>query len=145
MTDQYYMKIALQEAQKALDSGEVPIGSVVVCADQVIAKGYNQTEQLQDVTAHAEIIAITAASNHIGNKYLINCTLYVTLEPCPMCAHAIRLARFKKVIFGAPDEKGGFLRIQPTILHPKTELVSGVESDACSHILHAFFESKRKP
>ena len=111
MTDQHYMKLALQQAHRALDDGEIPIGSLVVCNDQIIAKGFNQTERLNDVTAHAEIIAITAASNYLGNKYLTDCTLYVTLEPCPMCAHALNLAKLKKVVFGTSDVKLGFLRL----------------------------------
>ena len=144
MTDQHYMKLALQQAQQAFDAGEVPIGSVVISQDQIIAKGFNQTELLNDVTAHAEIIAITSASNYLGNKYLNDCTLYVTLEPCPMCAYALNLAKLKKVVFGAPDLKRGFLSLNKNMLHPKTELIQGVLETSCSALLNQFFESKRK-
>ena len=126
MTHEYYMKKALQEALAAKDEGEVPIGSVVVHGELIIGKGYNQTERLHDVTAHAEILAITAAANYIGNKYLHECAVYVTLEPCPMCAYALNLARVKLVVFGAEDMEKGFRAVKANLLHPKTDYVHGI-------------------
>lgn len=137
------MKQALQEAQKAADSGEVPVGAVVVCKDRIIARAHNLTETLNDVTAHAEMQAITAAANHIGAKYLNECTLYVTVEPCVMCAGAIAWAQLGRLVFGTEDEKRGYLRYAPAALHPKTEVVSGVLKDECAGLMKDFFRKRR--
>ena len=126
MTDNDYMKQALAEAQKAFDKDEVPIGAVIVCKGRIIARAHNLTETLNDVTAHAEMQAITAAANNIGGKYLNDCTLYVTVEPCPMCAGAIAWAQMGRVVFGAADEKRGYKRLAPNVMHPKTEVTEGI-------------------
>lgn len=141
--DAYFMKQALIEAHKAFDEGEVPVGAIVVAGNQTIGKGHNLTEKLRDVTAHAEIQAITAASNFLGAKYLKDCTLYVTLEPCSMCAGALYWSQIGKVVYGASDERRGAHHFSPPLFHPHTELVSGVEVDACSKLLKQFFQSKR--
>lgn len=138
-----YMKMALDEASKAYEQGEVPVGAVVVCQGRVIARAHNLTETLTDVTAHAEMQAITAAANYLGGKYLNECTLYVTVEPCVMCAGALGWAQTKRIVFGAADEKRGFQRFAPQALHPKTEVVSGVMADECSALMKAFFCSRR--
>jgi tRNA(adenine34) deaminase len=138
-----YMKMALDEASKAYAQGEVPVGAVVVCQGRVIARAHNLTETLTDVTAHAEMQAITAAANYLGGKYLNECTLYVTVEPCVMCAGALGWAQTKRVVFGATDEKRGFQRFAPHALHPKTEVVSGVMADECSALMKEFFSSRR--
>jgi len=137
------MKQALKEAQKAFEIGEVPIGAVVVSQNTIIARSHNQTEMLTDVTAHAEILAITAASSHLGTKFLNHCTLFVTLEPCPMCAGALRHARFQRVVYGAADEKQGFMRYGKEMLHPTTTLEYGVQHSNCSNILKDFFALAR--
>ncbi|MCL4149781.1 UNVERIFIED_CONTAM: hypothetical protein GTU68_040941 [Idotea baltica] len=137
------MKEALREAQKAMEIGEVPVGAVVVCQNRVIARCYNNTEQLKDVTAHAEILAITAASSFLGSKYLKNCTLFVTLEPCMMCAGALRWSQLDKIVYGADDEKHGFMRYGKEVLHPKTTVEFGVLHEECSSILTKFFTAKR--
>ena len=124
--DTFYMKKALQEAQKAFDRGEVPVGAVVVCRDRIIARSHNLTETLNDVTAHAEMQAITAAAEHLGGKYLTDCTLYVTVEPCPMCAGALAWSQIGGVVYGASDPKRGFSQFTPSLMHPKTEVVSGI-------------------
>jgi len=142
-TDEYFMKQAILEAQKAADSGEIPVGAVIVCQNTIIARAHNQTERLHDVTAHAEIIAITAASEYLQNKYLTDCTLYVTLEPCVMCAGAIHWSRITRVVYGASDEKRGFMRFGKELLHPKTKLEYGVSHEICSTILREFLEKKR--
>ena len=142
--DTFYMKQALKEALRAYQEGEVPVGAVVVCRDHIIARAHNLTETLHDVTAHAEMQAITAASNALGAKYLTNCTLYVTVEPCVMCAGAIGWAQIGRVVFGAADDKRGYRRFAPETLHPKTEVTSGVLADACSALLREFFAKKRK-
>ncbi|TAH27111.1 MAG: nucleoside deaminase [Cytophagales bacterium] len=142
-TDEYFMKIALQEAQKAFAEEEVPVGAVVVCNNKIIGKGYNQTERLVDVTAHAEMIAITAAANYLGSKYLDNCTIYVTLEPCAMCAGALNWAKISKVIFGASDAKNGFSTTNTRLLHPKTEVKSNVLKAECETLLKDFFSRLR--
>ncbi len=142
-SDDFFMKQALQEAEKAYEAGEVPVGAVVVCQNQIIARGYNQTEQLNDVTAHAEIIALTAAANYLGSKYLDDCTLYVTLEPCVMCAGALAWAQLDRLVYGAPDNKRGFMRFGKILLHPKTKLEYGILSKECSLLLKAFFKTKR--
>ena len=142
-TDEYFMRKALDEAKEAFKLGEIPIGCVVVCNNQIIARSHNLTERLTDVTAHAEMQAITAAANQLGGKYLIDCTVYVTVEPCPMCAGALGWAQTKKVIFGARDEKRGYSLFSPTILHPKTEVVAGVLEEECSQLMKLFFANKR--
>lgn len=142
-SDDYYMKQALREAQRAYEEGEIPVGAVVVCRNQIIARGYNQTELLHDVTAHAEIIALTAASQFLNSKFLDDCTLYVTLEPCAMCAGALYWAQLGRLVYGAADDKRGFMRFGRTMLHPKTKLEYGVLMEESSILLKAFFQSKR--
>jgi tRNA(adenine34) deaminase len=142
-SDEYFMQEALKEAQKALELGEVPVGAVVVQQGRIIARAHNLTQTLTDATAHAEMQAITAASNFLGAKYLINCTLYVSLEPCYMCAGALAWTQISKVVCGAPDQKHGFTRLQTQILHPKTEYIQGVLQHECSHIIKDFFKEKR--
>lgn len=141
--DVFYMKQALMEAQKAADRGEVPVGAVVVCCDRIIARSHNLTETLNDVTAHAEMQAITAAANALGAKYLNECTLYVTVEPCVMCAGAIAWAQTGKLVFGAEDEKRGYQRYAPDALHPKTVVVKGVLAEDCAKLMKEFFKKKR--
>ena len=143
MTDTDYMKMALVEAQKAFDEDEVPIGAIIVCKGRVIARAHNLTEMLNDVTAHAEMQAITAAASNIGGKYLTDCTLYVTVEPCPMCAGAIAWSQLGRLVYGALDEKRGYHRYAPDVLHPKTEVVSGVCADEATALMKKFFASKR--
>ncbi|GAC1374566.1 MAG: nucleoside deaminase [Hymenobacter sp.] len=142
-TDDYFMLQALAEAEKALAAAEIPIGAVVVFGQQIIGRGYNQTEQLRDVTAHAEMLALTAAANHLGNKYLADCTLYVTIEPCVMCAGASYWAQLRAVVFGAAEPKVGFRR-HGNLLHPRTELRGGVHAVECGALMQAFFSLKRK-
>jgi len=143
-SDEYFMKEALKEAQKALDKNEVPIGAVIVSNHQIIARAHNLTETLNDVTAHAEMQAITAAANYLGGKYLTDCTLYVTLEPCVMCIGATAWAQLSKVVFGAPDLKKGYTRYDSKkMTQPKTEVVSGVLKDDCSRLIQDFFKNKR--
>ncbi len=144
MNHEKYMKQAILEAEKALDAGEIPIGAIIVCNDRIIARGHNQTEMLNDVTAHAEIIAITSASNFLGSKYLKNCTLYVTLEPCVMCAGALSWSQITNVVFGAYDDKKGYSKFSTNIFHPKTTVNGGILADECSQIITDFFISKRK-
>ncbi len=138
-----FMKQALQEAQKAGEHDEVPIGAVVVCQGRIIARGHNLTETLIDVTAHAEMQAITAAAGFLGGKYLTDCTLYVTVEPCVMCAGALGWSQISRIVFGAADEKRGFQRFAPAALHPKTEVTSGVLEEECSKLVKSFFKKKR--
>ena len=142
-TDDYFMKEALKEARLAFDKDEVPVGAVVVCNNRVIGRGHNLTEQLTDVTAHAEMQAFTAASGFLGSKYLEGCTLYVTIEPCVMCAGAAFWTQISKVVFGAFDTKRGFTLISPKILHPKTQMIGGVLEAECSALMKAFFKEKR--
>jgi tRNA(adenine34) deaminase len=142
-SDEHYMREALKEAQKAFDADEVPVGAIVVCENRIIARAHNLTERLTDVTAHAEMQAITSAANYLGGKYLNECTLYVTLEPCLMCAGALHWSQIKKIIFGAHDPKRGFLRLQKEILHPKTELIGGLMEEESSILLKTFFQAKR--
>ena len=142
--DKYFMQQALKEAHKAVELGEVPVGAIIVCENQIIGRGHNQTEQLKDVTAHAEILAITAASNYLDSKYLKDCTIYVTLEPCTMCAGALSWAQIGRLVFGAQDDKKGFLRAGRELLHPKTKMEFGVLLEECSELLRSFFEEKRK-
>ncbi len=131
------------EAHKAFEQNEVPVGAVVVSGQRIIARAHNLTEMLNDVTAHAEMQAITAASNVLGGKYLTDCTLYVTVEPCPMCAGALRWAQLSRLVYGAADEKGGFTRLFVELLHPKTTLTSGVMAEECGELMKQFFASKR--
>lgn len=141
--DAYFMRQALNEAQKAYDAGEVPVGAVIVCDGRIIARGFNQTERLSDVTAHAEIIALTAATEYLGSKYLDECDLYVTLEPCPMCAGALAWAQLKRLVFAASDDKRGFMRFGKEMLHPKTKVELGIMQDECSNMIKQFFREKR--
>jgi len=141
-SNEYYMELAIKEAQKAFDAGEVPVGAIVVCQNQIIGKGHNLTERLNDVTAHAEMQAITAASNHIGAKYLIDCAIYVTLEPCVMCGGALFWSQISKVVYGANDEKRGYRKAGNT-LHPRTEIISGIMAEECSALLTSFFKQLR--
>lgn len=141
--DSYFMRQALLEAEKALLDDEVPVGAVVVAGNQIIGRGYNLTEKLHDVTAHAEIQAITAAANYLGAKYLKDCSLYVTLEPCPMCAGALYWSQLGKIIYGASDEKRGALRHTPSLFHPSTTIIGGVEEATCVKLMRTFFEGKR--
>lgn len=140
---EYYMKEALKEAQKAALLDEIPVGAVVVCQQQIIARAHNLTEQLKDVTAHAEILAITAASNYLGSKFLKQCTLYVTLEPCLMCAGALAWTQLGCLVIGASDNKRGYQHLAPQALHPKTNLITGIEAASCSALMRAFFKKKR--
>ncbi|MNK24105.1 tRNA-specific adenosine deaminase [compost metagenome] len=141
-TDDYFMKMAFQEAQLALEKDEVPIGCVIVSNNRVIAKSHNLTETLNDVTAHAEMQAITSGANYLGGKYLQNCTMYVTLEPCVMCAGALNWSQITKVVIGTRDEQRGFIN-KGLSLHPKTEVVTGIMENECSEIVKFFFKSKR--
>ncbi len=140
--DNYFMKKALQEAQLAFEKGEIPVGAVVVIKDRIIARGHNLTELLNDVTAHAEMQAITAAANFLGGKYLHDCTLYVTLEPCQMCAGALYWSQISRIVFGARDEERGCIKLQ-TKLHPKTKIEGGIMADEASILLKRFFIEKR--
>ena len=141
--DKFYMKQALAEAERAAERGEVPVGAVVVCRDRIIARAHNLTETLNDVTAHAEMQAITAAENALGAKYLNDCTLYVTVEPCVMCAGAIAWSQLGKLVYGASDDKRGFMKYAPDALHPKTVLLSGVMTDECGQLMKDFFKKRR--
>ena len=143
-SDDYFMKMALQEAQRASDDGEIPVGAVVVCNNKIIAKGYNQTERLCDVTAHAEMIAITAASNFLDSKYLSECEIYITLEPCAMCVGALKWAQIGRIIFGATDHKHGFTTTGLNLLHPKTKVTGGVLSASCELLIKDFFLKMRE-
>lgn len=143
MTDSHYMQQALAEARKAFAKNEIPIGAVIVCEGRIIARAHNLTETLNDVTAHAEMQAITAAATNIGGKYLNNCTLYVTIEPCPMCAGAIGWAQMGRVVYGAADEKKGYSKYAPHVLHPKTEVTQGVCADEAAELMRNFFGKKR--
>lgn len=142
--DEYYMGEALKEARAAFDEDEIPVGAVIVGNGRIIARGHNSTELLHDVTAHAEMIAITSAAQAIGGKYLTDCTLYVTLEPCVMCAGALAWAQIGRIVYGASDPKRGFSSVSEKILHPKTEMVSGVRALEAEALLKQFFEKKRK-
>lgn len=144
INDEYYMRQALKEAQQAFDENEIPVGAIVVCKGQIIARGYNLTERLTDVTAHAEIQAITAAANMLGGKYLADCTLYVTLEPCVMCAGALFWSQISTIVYGTEDEKRGFSLYTPHLLHPKTRIVKGVLKNECSQLLKDFFKNNRR-
>ncbi len=141
--DNYFMNEALKEAQKAYDADEVPVGAVIVANNKIIARAHNLTERLTDVTAHAEMQAITAAANALGGKYLHECTLYVTLEPCPMCAGALNWSQITKIVYGASDGKRGYTTMNQPMLHPKTLVISGVNHDVCGGIITKFFAEKR--
>ena len=143
-SDEYFMKEALKEAQLSLKKDEVPVGAVVVCNNKIIGRGHNLTEKLNDVTAHAEMQAITAASNYLGGKYLIDCTLYVSLEPCVMCAGALYWSQISRVVYAASDPKRGFSLLNKSILHPKTNLEKGILADEASVLIKEFFITKRK-
>lgn len=143
MDDNYYMKQALAEARKAEAADEIPIGAVIVCRDQIIARAHNLTETLTDVTAHAEMQAITAAASTLGGKYLTDCTLYVTVEPCVMCAGAIAWSQMGRLVYGASDEKRGYTVFAPNALHPKTQVSSGVMAEECAALMKEFFVKKR--
>lgn len=141
--DEYFMKAALREAEQAFQEGEVPVGAVVVSQNRIIARAHNLTETLTDVTAHAEMQAITSAANMLGGKYLNDCILYVTVEPCVMCAGALGWSQIGKVVFGASDEKRGFSKFAPKAFHPKTEIISGVLENECATLMKEFFLKKR--
>lgn len=141
--DEQFMRKALVEAQAAFDEGEIPVGAIVVCRDRIISRAHNLTETLTDVTAHAEMQAITAAANALGGKYLTDCTLYVTVEPCPMCAGAIGWAQIPRIVYGAPDEKRGYRRFAPDVLHPKATAIGGVLEEECRTLMQEFFKKRR--
>jgi len=143
-TDEYFMREALKEAQKAFEAGEVPVGAVVVCKNRIIARAHNQTETLTDATAHAEMLAVTAAANFLGSKYLSECTLYVTLEPCVMCAGALHWVQLQKLVFGASDMQRGYSLVQSPLLHPKTEVAKGLKGDESKKLIDGFFKRIRK-
>ncbi|ASB48413.1 nucleoside deaminase [Alkalitalea saponilacus] len=142
-TDKYFMQQAYKEAREAFNKDEVPVGAVIVSKGQIVARAHNLTETLNDVTAHAEMLAITSAAETLGGKYLNNCTLYVTLEPCAMCAGALSWAQISRIVYAAPDEKRGFSRLTPSPIHPKTEVVSGIMAEECSMLVKEFFGKKR--
>ncbi|MBE9488060.1 MAG: nucleoside deaminase [Bacteroidetes bacterium] len=141
--DKYFMNLALEEAKKSCEMGEIPIGAVIVSGDNIIARCHNLTEMLCDPTAHAEMQAITTATSFLGGKYLQSCTIYVTIEPCPMCASALYWAQIGKVVYGAKDEKRGYSVISDKLMHPKTEVVSGVLENECAEIMRKFFKKLR--
>jgi tRNA(adenine34) deaminase len=142
-SDEHFMKEAFKEAKKAFEEDEVPVGAVIVCDNKIIARAHNMTERLNDVTAHAEMLAFTSATDFLGGKYLNECTLYVTLEPCVMCAGASYWTQLKKVVYAAGDENRGFSKHQENLLHPKTEIISGIMKDEASDLLKTFFSKKR--
>ena len=142
--DSFFMKQALMEAQKAFEAGEVPVGAIVTCKGRIVGRGHNLTETLTDVTAHAEMQAITSAANTLGGKYLNECTLYVTVEPCTMCAGAIGWAQMGKLIYGASDEKRGYTRFAPNALHPKTIVEKGLMAEECALLMKSFFQQRRE-
>jgi tRNA(adenine34) deaminase len=143
-TDEYFMREALKEARKALERGEVPVGAIVACKNKIIARGFNQTEQLTDSTAHAEMLAITAAAHYLGSKYLDECTLYVTLEPCVMCAGALNWVQLQKLVYGASDDQRGFSLIKTPLLHPRTEIEKGIRKEECKELITQFFRKIRE-
>lgn len=142
-TDRRFMEEALREAHYALAEGEIPIGAVVVCRGRIIGRGHNMTEKLHDTTAHAEMLAVTAATESVGGKYLQDCTLYVTVEPCPMCAGALNWAQVGRIVYGAGDPRRGFSLFTPSLLHPKTEVTSGVMAEECAALVQDFFKARR--
>lgn len=141
--DEQFMRKAIAEAQQALQEGEIPIGAVIVCNDRIIARAHNLTETLHDVTAHAEMQAITSAANELGGKYLTDCTLYVTIEPCTMCAGALGWSHLSRIVYGAADEKRGYQRYAPRALHPKTKITGGILEEECRQLMQDFFRNKR--
>lgn len=145
MTDEYYMMMALKEARRAADEGEVPVGSIILMNERVIARGYNQVEKLNDPTAHSEIIALTSAFHFLGSKYLPQATIYITVEPCLMCAGALYWSKIKRIVYGAEDEKNGYKKSTQTSwpFHPKTELIHGVLKEECAELMTSFFRSRR--
>ncbi len=143
LSDTYFMDQAIIEAKKAFNADEVPVGAIVTCAGKIIARAHNQSEILMDATAHAEMLAITAASNHLGSKWLPECTMYVTLEPCVMCAGALYWSRIGRLVYGASDDKKGFMMHGKILLHPSTKLEYGVRHDPCQSLLQTYFQSKR--
>ena len=143
LNDEYFMKQAMVEARIAFDRGEVPVGAVVACDGRIIARAHNLTETLNDVTAHAEMQAITAAASVLGGKYLVDCTLYVTIEPCPMCAGALAWAQIGRIVYGADDDKRGFTKLTPNMLHPKTKVQSGVLAEESAQWMKCFFKERR--
>ena len=143
-TDEFFMGEALKEARKALDDGEVPVGAVVVCQKKIIARSHNQSERLHDSTAHAEMLVVTSASNYLGSKYLDECTLYVTLEPCVMCAGALHWVQLQKLIYGAEDEQRGYSLIRSPLLHPRTEVLKGISGQESKELLSQFFKRLRE-
>jgi tRNA(adenine34) deaminase len=143
LSDEYFMNEALKEAQKAMDLEEVPVGAVVVNQNRIIARAHNMSQQLNDVTAHAEMIAITSAANYLGAKYLVDCTLFVTLEPCVMCAAALKWAQLDRLLFAASDPKEGFSRMKEQILHKKTKVIPGILEESASTLLKQFFQDRR--
>lgn len=143
-SDEYFMGEAIKQAQYAFDEGEVPVGAIVVSENRIISRAYNQVERLQDVTAHAEMLAITAAQDYLGAKYLQRCSLYVTLEPCTMCAGAIYWSQLEKIVFGASDSQKGFQRLKPEVLLSKTKVISGMQAEACKSLMDQFFNKVRR-
>jgi len=141
--DVYFMKRALAEAEQAFAEGEIPVGALIVCQNKIITRAHNLTETLNDVTAHAEMQAITAAANMLGGKYLTGCTLYITLEPCIMCAGALGWSQIDRIVYGASDEKRGFLKFAPAALHPKTQILGGILQNECALLMKRFFKTKR--
>ncbi|HTE32336.1 MAG TPA: nucleoside deaminase [Chryseolinea sp.] len=142
-TDDYFMREALKEASKAIESSEIPVGAVVVCKNRIIARGHNQTEKLTDATAHAEMLSVTAAANYLGSKYLNECTLYVTLEPCVMCAGALHWTQLQRLVYGASDVQRGYSLVSTPLLHPRTEVVKGVQAAASKQLIDTFFKGIR--
>ncbi|MEG0796557.1 MAG: nucleoside deaminase [Odoribacter sp.] len=142
-THEQYMQKALQEAAIAAEEGEIPVGAIIVCQGKIIARAHNETQKLHDVTAHAEMIAITMATSFLGGKYLNECTLYVTMEPCTMCAGALAWAQIGGLVYGAPDPQRGYSRLSPAVLHPRTQITSDILSNECSEIIKHFFRKKR--
>lgn len=143
-TDEYFMREALKEAQKAFGIGEIPVGAIVACNKKIIARAHNQTEKLTDATAHAEMLAVTAAANYLGSKYLSECTLYVTLEPCVMCAGALHWVQLQKLVFGAADAQRGYSLVNNPLLHSKTEVVKGIKAEECKSLIDSFFKKLRQ-
>lgn len=143
LDDEFYMRKALLEALKAEEEEEIPVGAIVVCHDRIIARAHNMTERLKDITAHAEMQAITSAATYLGGKYLHDCTLYVTLEPCTMCAGALAWSQISKIVYGAPDPQRGYSRVKTNVLHPRTEVIKGVLQHECSELIKKFFAKKR--
>jgi len=142
-TDEYFMREALKEASKAFELGEIPVGAVVVCQNKILARTHNQTELLTDATAHAEMLAVTAAANHLGSKYLNECTLYVTLEPCVMCAGALHWTQLQKLVYGADDIQRGYSLVSTPLLHPRTQVTKGIKKEECGELVLEFFKKLR--